>query len=499
MEEQLNVQLPPGTTERNHSYYTRNSFSASHPVLQLQNHGTANSVQPLTHTQQANGTASSGSVSSPPLPCSTISSQVPVCPIRDDTGDVMPLAQAITQLSFLEFLQHCGVPLAPPQPSQLPVPISLLDAAVQTNPPGNVFQDVSTQTSDQPVSSISFHVAVQTSSHGIHILSLDVAAQTTSPSTLSQHVSTQMGSRLASSFSVDVFVQTPVRSVVQHDVAIQLPITEFFIGCIFSKDPLDRQNFDRQSPSSAQDDIGSDLFCLTCTITRPNLGCVDLVRKLAPRALLQPPPGFEQLAPPSGLATGAHLYTTHGAAISDAPSRARLRSAIPDMPTQPSACTTHVGSLHLRSATTGKRSASTALVGTHNLANTDACAGSVPFPKPRALVLPLVQFGQSKPDGHTGLDTADSDLMHHQFRLSFYNGTWARLVNILVILSPQPVGSSTRLFYRKPVIMFRTSLISLWHSLTTRTSLSCSTRTLLSLTQKSTHSRPILRAKAHGA
>ena len=82
------------------------------------------------------------------------------------------------------------------------------------------------------------------------------------------------------------------------------------------------------------------------------------------------------------------------------------------------ACTTHVGLHHLRSATTGKRSASTALVGTHNLANTDACAGSVPFPKPRAFVLPLVHFGQSKAEGHTGLDTADSDRMHHQFRLS---------------------------------------------------------------------------------
>ena len=46
------------------------------------------------------------------------------------------------------------------------------------------------------------------------------------------------------------------------------------------------------------------------------------------------------------------------------------------------------------------------------------CAGSVHFPKPRALVLPLVHFGQSKPEGHTGLDTAGSDLMHHQFRLS---------------------------------------------------------------------------------
>ena len=101
--------------------------------------------------------------------------------------------------------------------------------------------------------------------------------------------------------------------------------------------------------------------------------------------------------------------------LQPAPLRARLRSAISDMPPQPRACTTHVGSQHPRSATTGKRSASTALVGTHNLANTDACAGSVPFPKPRALVLPLVHFGQSKPGGHTGLDTADSDLMHHQF------------------------------------------------------------------------------------
>ena len=49
---------------------------------------------------------------------------------------------------------------------------------------------------------------------------------------------------------------------------------------------------------------------------------------------------------------------------------------------------------------------------------TDSRAGSVPFPKPRALVLPLVHFGQSKPQWHNGLDTADSDLMHHQFRLS---------------------------------------------------------------------------------
>ena len=302
----------------------------------------------------------------------------------------MPLADAITQLSFLEFLQHCGVSIAPPQPSQLPVPISLLDAAVQATPPCDASQDVSTQTSDQQVSSLSFDVAVQTSSHGIHILSLDAAVHTTPQSSPSQHVSTQMGSRSVSSFSVEIFVQTPIRSVVLHDVAIQLPITEFFTGCIFSNDPLDRPNLVRQPPSSVQ----------------------------GPRALLQPPPGLEQLAPPSDLATSSHLHTTHGASTTAAPLQARLRSALSVTPPQLPACTTHVRSQHLRSATTGKRSASTALVGTHSLADTDACAGSVPFPKPRALVLPLVHFGQSKPEGHTGLDTADSDLLHHQFRLS---------------------------------------------------------------------------------
>ena len=55
-----------------------------------------------------------------------------------------------------------------------------------------------------------------------------------------------------------------------------------------------------------------------------------------------------------------------------------------------------------------------------------------------------------------------------------------------------------RLFYRKPVIMFRTSPISLWRSLATRTSLSCSTRILLSLTLQFSHSRPTLPAKVPG-
>ena len=98
--------------------------------------------------------------------------------------------------------------------------------------------------------------------------------------------------------------------------------------------------------------------------------------------------------------------------------RPRLLSAISVTPPQPHVSTTQVGTHPVRSATTGKRSASIALAGTHNLSDTDPRAGTGPFPKPRALVLPLVHFGQSKPEGHSGIATADSDLMHHQFRLS---------------------------------------------------------------------------------
>ena len=77
-----------------------------------------------------------------------------------------------------------------------------------------------------------------------------------------------------------------------------------------------------------------------------------------------------------------------------------------------------MGTHPVRSAATGKGSASTALAGTHNPVDTDPRAGTGPFPFPRAVVLRLVHFGQSKPEGHGYIDTADSDLMHHQYRLS---------------------------------------------------------------------------------
>ena len=235
------MQKPPGITERNQSYYTGNSLSVPHFAQQLQ-HGTpATPAQLPASIQEVNDPASSGVISCSLLSRSAFSSQVTEAPTWFGTGGVMPLAEAISQLSFLEFLQRCGVSIAPPQPSQPPVSSSLLDAAEQTTTPCNVSQDVSTQTSDQP-DTLSCDVAVQTSFYGAPTLSLDAAAQTTSPSTLSQHVSTQMGSRSASSFSVDMSVQISAHSVVQLDAATQLDITEFLIGWIHSDRPLDRRS-----------------------------------------------------------------------------------------------------------------------------------------------------------------------------------------------------------------------------------------------------------------
>ena len=112
------MQTPPGTTECNHSYYTGNSFSVSHSAQQLQNGTPATPAQPPASIQEVDAPASSGVISSSLLSCSAFSSQVTVDPTRYGTGDDMPLAEAITQLSFLEFLQryhqfpsHFGMPL----------------------------------------------------------------------------------------------------------------------------------------------------------------------------------------------------------------------------------------------------------------------------------------------------------------------------------------------------------------------------------------------------
>ena len=210
-----------------------------------------------------------------------------------------------------------------------------------------------------------FDAAVQTPFHSVLILPLDATVQTLPHSTASQDASTQKGTRPDSSLSLDAAVQTPLRSVVSHDTSTQLPLTEFFIGCIFSNDP-----FDRQGASSAQCDTGRASppqppdIATTCSLSSSSLDGDGHVHTTAPRVLLQPPPGLEQNAPPPGLDKDAHLCTTHGIPVKAAPVRPRLCTQISVTPPQPQVSTIHVGTHPVRSATTGKRSASTAVAGT---------------------------------------------------------------------------------------------------------------------------------------
>ena len=297
-----------------------------------------------------------------------------MAPTRNGTGGVIPLAEAITQISFLEFLQRFGVSIAPPQPPQPPVSTLLLEAAVQTTTLCNVSQDVSTQTSDQ-LDTLSCDVAVQTSFFGAPALSLDAAARTITPSTLSQHVSTQMGSRSASSFSVDASVQNTAHSAVLIDAATQLNLTEFLIGWIYSDQPVDRRHPFCQSPPSR---LGAHVAPL-------------------------PPPGLEQPAPSPVIATQPQSLTNVSS------------SHCPTL--QPTASTTHVGTHPVRPAGS-KGSASTAHAGNHNSNGPCPRTEVIPFSKPNAVVLPMLNFGHSKTCGPRPVATADSDIMHHQFRLS---------------------------------------------------------------------------------
>ena len=251
-----------------------------------------------------------------------------------------------------------------------------MDVAVPASP-CEVSQDSSTQTSDQPVSSLSLDVAVQTIFRSVCSSSLDAAVQTLSHSSLSRYVSTQFGSRPASSFSFGASMQTSTHSVVQLDASTQLDLTEFLIGWIFSDNPLDRRHPFCQSPPSVQD----------------------------AHVLPPPPPGLEQPVPPPELA---------------AYSQSRTNVSSSSCPTQqPHVSTTHRGNTPCTpQPPVAKRSASTALAGTHNSIGSTLRTDAGLFPKPKAVILPMVNFGHPLSNGPGPIATADSDLMHHQFRLS---------------------------------------------------------------------------------
>ena len=163
---------------------------------------------------------------------------------------------------------------------------------------------------------------------------------------------------------------------------------EFFIGCIFSNDPLNRQG----SPSA---------HCNAGSASPPQPADTATLRKSQQRQPRQRwSRGHYGPTCVTTAATGSRevcpsLRLT-GKPVKAAPVRPRLCTSI--SVTQPHVSATQVGTHLVRSATTCKRSASTALAGTHHPVGAYPRAGTGPFPKPRALVLPMVNRGQSKRD-----------------------------------------------------------------------------------------------------
>ena len=325
MEGHQNVSSSTGPSELNRSYYTGNSLSVLHSSQQVHEDSVPTSVHSRPTTQQLIDNTPSCAAIGPQLLHRNTGSPALAGPTRNVTGEAMPTSfdVALTQLSFLEFVQRCNVLATPSQSTQLPASVSLVDVAAQTASPCEVSQDSSTQTSDQPGSSLSLDVAVQTTPCSACSSFLDAAVQTPSYSPLSQDVSTQFGTRTVSSFSVDAALQTSTHSVVQLDAATQLDLTEFLIGWIFSDSPLDHRHPLCQSPPSV---LGSHVVPL-------------------------PPPGLEQPAPSPEIAT--HSQSLTNASSSHCPTL------------QPTASTTHVGTHPVRPAG-AKRSASSAYAGTHD-------------------------------------------------------------------------------------------------------------------------------------
>ena len=119
------MRLSTGSSELNRSYYTGNSFSALQSSQQFHDDPVSTSVLPLVSTQEINDTTPSCSELGPQLLHGHIGSPVLAGPTRNVTGEAMPnsLAEAFTQLSFLEFVQRCNLSIAPLQPTQPLVPI----------------------------------------------------------------------------------------------------------------------------------------------------------------------------------------------------------------------------------------------------------------------------------------------------------------------------------------------------------------------------------------
>ena len=137
----------------------------------------------------------------------------------------------------------------------------------------------------------------------------------------------------------------------------------------------------------------------------------------------------------------AHLCASHGIPVKAASLRPRLRSAISVTPPQPPVCTIHVGTHPVRSATAGKRRASTALAGTHNLIDTDPRAGTRPSPKPQPSFFLWSSLVNLNLMGTVVLIQPTVITCIINFACPSFSGIQARRAEIPLTLSPLSVAS----------------------------------------------------------
>ena len=111
----------------------------------------------------------------------------------------------------------------------------------------------------------------------------------------------------------DAAAQTPSHSVASADVATQLPLTEFFLGCVYSNDPLDRS----VSPPTHGNASSASLpqpIDITTIYSPSSTSCTS--GRSAPRARLHSTPPN-----PPGLEDQAYLRFSHGIPVKAAPVR----------------------------------------------------------------------------------------------------------------------------------------------------------------------------------
>ena len=198
-------------------------------------------------------------------------------PTRTITNDLLSatLAEAAARLSFAAFLERCIFVNASPPP-QLPVSTPSLDAATQTFSHTAASRDVSAQHSFREFLA--------------------------SPSTFD--VRCPACDRPVRSFLLDAAVQTPLHSVATHDASTQLSLTECFIECILSNDPLDRQALPSAhcNAGSASPPQPPDMATL-CSPSSASHASDGHEHTSAAHVLLQPPPALEKYA---------RQYASHG-------------------------------------------------------------------------------------------------------------------------------------------------------------------------------------------